>query len=310
MKAAQINDYGDPTAIHIQETPTPTIKENHVLVEVYASSLNPFDSKLRSGAMRQMIPLTFPFTLGGDIAGVVTEVGAGVEGITVGDKVYGQANALTGASGALAEYALTPANTIAKLPKNLDFSAAASLPLAGVSALQALTSHINLQAGQKILITGGAGGIGTIAIQIAKYLGAIVVATANSQDADLLQRLGADEIIDYKTTDIASLPHDFDAVLNNAGPEEANQALSILKPGGVVVSLTGVDEAKAASLGVRAVSQMTTVTTEALNALSKLIGEAIVTPQITQIYPFEQIVHAFQTKESTHTTGKTVITIR
>ena len=190
MKAAQIKEYGDPSVVEIVEIDRPTAGEGQVLIEVHASSLNPVDSAIRSGYMHQMMPLQFPTTLGGDVAGVVTDVGAGAEGLKVGDRVYGQANAAFGNSGAFAEYAVTAAGQVAAAPKNLSLSEAASLPLVGVSAVQALTEHIKLEAGQKILITGGSGGIGTLAIQIAKALGAYVATTATGEGLEIAKELG------------------------------------------------------------------------------------------------------------------------
>ena len=309
MKAAQINTYGDASVITLQEIDMPETTDDTVVVEVHAASINPFDSKLRSGAMKDFIPLTFPFTLGGDIAGIVTQPGANVSGLAVGDKVYGQAIAISGGSGAFAEYALAPTRSIAKMPSNLNFQEAASLPLAGVSALQALVDHIKLQSGQKILITGGSGGIGIIAIQIAKHLGAHVTTTVNAQDIAFAKTLGADEALDYKATNLDSLPQDFDAVLNTAMANTS--ALStLLKPGGHLVSLLGVDDASASSSTITATPQMTSVTATALESLRQLIESGAVTPHIGHSFPLSQTAEAFQFKETQHTVGKIVITIR
>lgn len=311
MKAAQINEYGAPSVLTINEVDVPTVGEGQVLVEVHASSLNPFDSTVRNGYMKDMIPLELPVTLGGDIAGVVTGLGEVVTDVAVGDKVYGQANVVAGNSGAFAEFAATKAEQVAKMPANLDFLQAGSLPLVGVSALQALTEHIGLQSGQKLFIHGGAGGIGTIAIKIAKHIGAYVATTASADNTDLVKELGADEVIDYKTQDFAELLSDYDAVFDLVGGDDFNKSLTILKKGGVAVSMIAqVDEAKTKELGVTAITQATHVTTDALNALTKLIEENVVEPQVSKTFPLDQIQEAFEARESGAVPGKVVIEIQ
>lgn len=309
MRAAQINEYGDPTVIKMNEIETPQVKPNQVLVEVHASSINPFDGKLRSGMMKDFISLNFPVTLGGDIAGVVTEVGQDVTDFAVGDKVYGQAAAVAGNSGAFAEFAATAAGQIAKMPNNLDFKQAASLPLVGVSAVQALTEHINLQKGQKIFVTGGSGGIGTIAIQIAKHIGAYIATTVPPEGIEAAKQLGADEIIDYKTKDFAGLLHDYDAVYDLVG-NEFDKALGILKKGGVAVSMVAQpNKDLATKLEITAIRQSTNVTTERLNILTKLIEANVVQPQVDAVFKLDDIAQAFESKENGTTVGKIVIEI-
>lgn len=306
MKAAQINEYGDPSVIKINEVETPQIEPNKVLVEVHASSINPFDGKLRAGMMKDFIPLKFPVTLGGDIAGVITEVGQGVTDFAVGDKVYGQAAAMNN-SGAFAEFAATSAEQIATMPRNLDFKQAASLPLVGVSALQALTEHIKLQKGQKLFIAGGSGGIGTIAIQIAKHIGAYVATTVPPEGIEAAEQLGADEVIDYTSQDFAEILRDFDAAYDLVG-KEFDKMLSILKKDGVAVSMVAQpNDQLATKLGVRAYLQSTKVTTERLNQLTTLIEANVVLPQVDAVYSLDNIVQAFQEKEGGGVVGKIVI---
>lgn len=311
MKAAQISEYGDPSVLQINEVKRPSAGAGKVLVEVYASSLNPFDSAVRAGYMKEMIPIKFPATLGGDIAGVVTELGEGVNSVAIGDKVYGQANLVAGSSGAFAEYASTSEKQIAKAPSSLDFNSAASMPLVGVSALQALTEHINLQLGQKIFIHGGGGGIGTIAIQIAKSIGAYVSTTASGDGIELVESLGADEVIDYKSQNFAEILKDFDAVFDTVGGDDFNNSLTILKQGGVAVTMIAQpDQAKAKELGVTIVQQQTRVNTEKLNKLAKLIEDSVVKPQIGKIFPLEKIQEAFKARESGNVHGKVVLEIK
>lgn len=311
MKAAQINDYGDASVIQVNDIDMPAIKDDQVLVRVYAASLNPFDSKIREGYMKDMIPLQLPVTLGGDIAGEVEAIGGSVTNVAVGDRVYGSANAVAGNSGALAEYAAAKSGGIGKMPASFDFEQAASVILTGVSALQAVSYHIKLQAGQKIFIHGGAGGIGAHAIQIAKSLGAYVATTASGAGVDYVTKLGADQVIDYTTTDFAEVLRDYDAVFDTVGGDDFTKSLAVLKTGGVAVSMAGqADEAVAAERGITAISQQTHVTTEKLEELARLIEAGVVTQHVSAVFPLEQIAQAFETRETPGLIGKIVIEIR
>ena len=308
MKAAQINEYGDASVIHINDIATPSVAEGQVLVNVSAVSLNPFDSAVRSGYLQEMIPLQLPVTLGGDIAGTITAVGDGVTHLSVGDKVYGQANVVAGNSGAFAEFAATTGSSVAKIPTTLDLIQAASLPLVGVSALQALTQHINLKPGQKIFIHGGGGNIGMAAIQIAKHLGADVATTATGDAIERVTSLGADEVIDYKNQDFRTILKDYDAVFDTVGGDDFTKSLNILKPGSIAVSMAAqADATIAKGIDIQTISQATHVTTEMLDELSKLIEAKIVTPQIGKVFPFAQIKDAFEARESGSVQGKIVV---
>jgi alcohol dehydrogenase len=311
MKAAQISEYGHADKIQVVDINKPTIKDDQVLVEVHAASLNPFDTTVREGHVKDMIS-SLPVTLGGDIAGVVREVGAGVTSVTVGDKVYGQAAVLAGNSGALAEFAATKASQVAPIPVNLDFTEAASLPLVGVSALQALTDHINLQASQKLFIHGASGGIGSIAVQIAKSIGAYVAGSVRgSESIEFVKSLGVDEVIDTETQDFTELLKDYDAVFEAAGGADFDKTLEVLKRSGVAVSmLATADEAKAQEFDVTTITQGTKVTTEKLQTLAKLVEDGAVKPQVTKTFPLGQVQEAFEARESGKVPGKIVITIR
>ncbi|HEX5456680.1 MAG TPA: NADP-dependent oxidoreductase [Candidatus Saccharimonadales bacterium] len=311
MKAAQINGYGDPSVMQINEMEIPELKPKKVLVEVYASSLNPFDTTVRKGFVKETMPLKFPATLGGDIAGVIAELGEAVDGFSKGDKIYGQASVVAGNSGAFAEFAATSAKQIARMPKNLDFNQAASLPLVGVSALQAISEHINLVSGQKIFIHGGAGGIGTIAIQIAKHLGAYVATTATADGMDLVKSLGADQIIDYKSEDFSKVLSGFDAVFDTVGGSDFNKSFDVVKKGGVAVSMIAQpDEIKAEELGITAIMQATKVNTEKLNRLTELVENGAVTPQVSKVFQLDNIKEAFEARENGLTRAKIVIAIK
>ena len=311
MKAAQISEYGDPSVIKISEVEKPVPARDQVLVEVHASSINPFDTAIRSGVYKDSIKLNLPVTLGGDIAGVVAEIGAEVSNIKVGDKVYGQANVVAGNSGAFAEFAATSAKQAAKMPGNLDFNEAASLPLVGVSAWQAIAEHVKLQPGQRIFIHGGTGGIGTIAIQIAKHIGAYVATTASEDGIEYVNALGADEVIDFKNQDFSKILNGFDAVFDTVGGDDFTKSLNILKKGGIAVSMIAqAPEEKAKELEVTALTQATKVTTDALDELSKLIESGAVKPQVDKVYKFENIAEAFSAKETGTVKGKIVTEIR
>lgn len=311
MRAAQINEYGDSSVIKINEIDKPSAGDGQVLVEVHSSSINPFDTAIRGGYMKEMIPLELPVTLGGDIAGVITEVGSNVSDLSVGDKVYGQANVVAGNSGAFAEFSATKAGQVAKSPNNTSFNESASLPLVGVSALQALTEHIGLQKDQKIFIHGGAGGIGTVAIQIAKNIGAYVATTATGEGINYVKSIGADEVIDYKTQDFTEVLSDYDAVFDAVGGGDFVKTYGVVKSGGSTVTMIdSPDEDKAKELGISTLRQQTHVTTEHLNSLTKLVEDGIVTPHVDAVFSIGEIQKAFELREAGAVRGKVVIEIK
>lgn len=307
MKAAQISNYGDISEIEIKEIDKPTAGEGQVLVEVQASSLNPFDSIVRAGYMKDMIPLQLPVTLGGDIAGKVVEVGSGVDTLSVGDEVFGQANVVAGNSGAFAEFAATSSKQVAKAPANVSIQEAASLPLVGASALQALTEHIELKAGQKILITGGGGGIGQIAIQVAKSIGAFVTTTASGEGLELAKAAGADEVIDYESEDYTDTLTEYDASFDTAGGDELARMTKILKDDGTAVSMAGQPNEER---NITAISQMTHVSTSLLDKLRELVESGIVKPNVGKVFKLDDIQVAFEARESRTVSGKIVLDIQ
>jgi len=311
MKAAQINQYGGPEVLQTtNDASKPTAGEGQVLVEVHAAGVNPFDYKVRSGAVQAWAPVNFPATLGGDLAGIVSELGDGVTGFQVGDEVYGQANAVSGV-GSYAEFTPVKAQSLAAKPKSLDFATAAAVPLAASSARQALVDHIGLQAGQKILIHGGAGGIGIFAVQIAKQLGAHVATTVSGDDIEFAQQLGADEAIDYKTQDFTTLVQDYDAVFDTVGGENITKSFAVLKEGGVLVTMNGQpDEELAKQHGVTAIGQMTHVTSEGLAEIAQWIDDGAVKVFVDKTFPLEQAGDAQAYIESGSHRGKVVIEVK
>jgi alcohol dehydrogenase len=310
MKAAQINQYGPAEQIVVQDVPQPEPAAGQVLVKVYAASLNPFDTSVREGRVQQFMPLELPVTLGGDIAGQVAGLGEGVTGLAVGDKVYGQANAVSGASGALAGYAVTAAGQLAPAPEGLDWAQIAALPLTGQSALQVVSGHMKLEVGQKILIHGGAGGIGTLAIQLAKHIGAYVATTATGDGLAYVRQLGADKVIDYQAEKFEDVVKDYDAVFDTVGGDTYRRSFAVLRRGGKIVSmLEQPDDALARKYGVVAIAQHTKTTPESLQEVARLASEGVLTVHVDQTFPLSDAVKAFQAREGGQVRGKIVVTM-
>jgi len=308
MKAAQIAQYGE-NAIQVMEVEKPTLDTGRVLVEVRAASINPFDVKLAEGFYGDSLGLTLPATLGSDVAGVVAEVGHDVTGFEVGQSVFGMANA-GGGQGSIAEFTPVKASQLAAKPQTADFVAAAALPLTGVSAYQALVDHMDLQAGQKILIHGGAGGIGSLAIQIAKNIGAYVATTAAAEDAEFVRQLGADEAIDYKTQDFSQLLHEYDAVFDAVGGETNQKSYRVLKNGGAFVSmLEAPNEELVTAKNIRYTQQQSQATPERLQKVAELVDAGQLKVHVDKVFPLDQAAEAFRHWRHEHPRGKVVIQI-
>lgn len=302
MKAVQINKYGGRDVLEVNnDAPKPTPRENQVLVEVRAVSINPVDWKIREGYFKQA-PLQFPLTLGGDFAGVVVESG---------EEFFGTATALGGGSGSFAEFAAANTDSIAPKPKSASFEEAAALPLAGSSAVQALEEHIKLQNGQKILIHGGAGGIGHLAVQFAKALGAYVATTVSTDDVDFVRSLGADEVIDYKTQDFENVLKDMAAVFDTVGGETRDKSLGVLKKGGILVSMLGEPNPELVQkYGVSAIGQNTSTNTAHLTRLAQLVDAGKVKVNVDKTFSLDQAKEAFAYQEDVHPRGKVVLKIK
>jgi alcohol dehydrogenase len=308
MKAAQFKEYGPAENMMIVDIDRPAVRGGQVLVEVEAASLNPFDAKLRAGIMKDHIPLKLPITSAGDFSGTVVDDAGELK---AGDKVYGSAMAVSGHSGALAQYLVTSVDQVAIAPANIALFDAAALPLVGVSAWQALIEHMHLQANQKILIHGGSGGIGSVAIQIAKHLGAHVATTASGAGIKLVEQLGANVVIDYKTQRFDELLSEYDAAFDTVGGGTFDASHGVLKRGGVLVSMVAQpDEAKAMEHGIEVIHQNSRVTTDRLNHLSMLVEGGVVVPQIGKTFRLEQASEAFAALESGQVLGKVVVGIR
>lgn len=311
MKAVQINSYGGPEVLEVNEVSEPKVSKDQVLVEVYAASINPIDWKVCAGYLQKMMPLQFPVILGGDFSGTVIEVGEGVSDLKTGDDVYGQAGFLNGGSGSFAQFALAPVNKIARKPEKLDHIHASALPLVGSSALQALEDHIKLKHGEKILIHGGAGGIGHISIQLAKNLGAYVATTASEKDKEFVKSLGADLIIDFKNEKFEDKIKDYDAVFDTVGGETSDRSFLVLKKGGVIVSMVGQPNPELAKkYDVTAIGQGTKGTPNHFNKLSELVDAGKIKVNVDKIFPLDQVREAFRYIEEGHPQGKVVLKIK
>jgi alcohol dehydrogenase len=313
MKAAKIKGYGSSDkVIEINENvPAPNDPSaGKALVKIKAAGINPVDWKIREGYMQQMIPLQFPSPLGSDFSGVIEKVGQGVSEFRQGDEVYGQASMLSGGSGAFAEMALANADTIAHKPKSLSHPEAAGLPLVGVSAWLALVETISLQKSQKILIHGGAGGIGSVAIQLAKHLGAYVATTVITNDKQFAKELGADEIIDYKTQTFEELIRDYDAAFDTVGGETYSRSFKVLKRGGIIVSmLEQPNQELMKQFGVKAIFQFTPVNRDRLTKLAQWVDQNNIRVNVEKTFPLEEAGKALDYQRDVHPRGKVVLAI-
>jgi NADPH:quinone reductase-like Zn-dependent oxidoreductase len=241
MRALVFNGYGGLDQIAFTDIPRPALKPDEILVQVHAAGLNAIDYMIPKGTFKPILRFQLPATLGSDLAGVVVEVGSRVTRFKPGDAVF--ASIFDLGTGALAEFAVVPEKAAAHKPANLDFVQAASIPMVGLTSWQALKERAKLQPGQKVFIPAGSGGIGTFAIQLAKHLGAKVGTTTSTGNVNLVQSLGADEVIDYKKQEFAEVLRDYDAVLGTIRGDAIEKSLRILKPKSIVVSLIGPPDA-------------------------------------------------------------------
>jgi NADPH:quinone reductase-like Zn-dependent oxidoreductase len=314
MKSAQIKRYGSSEVIEInQMTPTPNLAAGKVLVDVKVAAINPVDWKIREGYMQQMISLQFPSTLGMDFSGIIKQVGEGVSpsDFKQDDEVYGQAGVTNGGSGAFAEVALANVESIAHKPNRLSHAEAAALPLVGVSAWQALVENIGLSKDQKILIHGGAGGIGSIAIQLAKKLGAYVATTASTNDKQFVEMLGADEVIDYKTQPFEDVIHNYDAVFDTVGGETYARSFRVLTKDGIIVSMLEQPNSELMrQFGVKAIFQFTQVNRERLTKLAELVDQKNnIDIHVDKTFPLDEAGKALDYQKNAHSRGKIVLAI-
>jgi len=305
MKAIQVHAYGGPDVLELEEVPRPQPAPDEVLVKVYASGVNPVDWKIRQGYRQHPLP----FIPGWDVSGVVEEAGRNVTDFRAGDEVYGRPD--TSRNGSYAEYITVKAIELGRKPTSIDHIAAAAIPLAGLTAWQALFEHAQLKKGQKLFIHGASGGVGTYAIELAKWKGAYVIGTASSQNLSFLKELGADEAVDYHTKNFEKEFADIDVVFDTIGGDTQKRSLQMLKPGGILVTTLKVeDEAAFKQKGVRITGMLTTSKKEDLEAIAQLVDDGFVKPIISKILPLEAAEEAHRIIQNGHVRGKIVLRVR
>lgn len=333
MKAFVLERYGHKRVLQLTDVPVPALRDDEVLVEVHAAGVNQLDAKLRDGAFKLVIPYRLPITLGHDVAGVVVRAGPRVSRFKVGDEVCARLDDFR--IGAFAEYAPVKEASLAHKPRGLSMEQAASLPLVALTAWQAFVEKARLKAGEKVLIEAGSGGVGTIAIQLAKHLGAIVATTTSAGNAALVKDLGADVIIDYRSQDVADVLHDYDVVLHSQDTPTLLKSLGVLKPGGRLVSISGPPDLEfgrvvAAPPIVRGVMRLMSARVRRkarqagvdyaflfmraegsqLGEITALVDDGVIRPVVDRVFPFEATNEALAHVDSGHTRGKVVIKIR
>ncbi len=332
MRAAFIRHYGNNDAIEISDQPLPAVGQRDVLIKIHAASVNPVDYKIRDGGLKAILPLKFPLILGCDCAGVIEKIGAEVRTFKPGDAVYVRLE--KDRIGAYADYAVANENSVALKPANLNFVEAASIPLVGLTAWQALIDIGKLQAGQKVLIHAGSGGVGTFAIQLAKHIGAFVATTTSAKNFDLVKRLGADVVIDYKMQKFDELLTDYDLVFDTLGGDTQHLSFSVLKPGGTLVTIAGIPTAEfgrewgvnpfirfamgwknrlssklAQARGAKFTYLFMHPSGEQLREITKLIESGKIKPVIDKVFDLDHVRDALTYSASGHAVGKVIVNI-
>jgi NADPH:quinone reductase-like Zn-dependent oxidoreductase len=333
MKAFIVDRYGNNDGVRAGEMPDPEVRGDDVLVQIHAASINPLDLKIRGGSLKLILPYRLPFVLGNDLAGVVVRVGSRVQRFKRGDEVYARPD--QDRIGAFAEFISIKEDAVASKPKELTMEEAASIPLVGLTAWQALIERANLKAGQKVLVHAGSGGVGTFAIQLAKHLGALVATTTSTANLDWVKRLGADIVIDYRKDDFETLLHDYDVVLDTLGGETLEKSLRVLKPGGKLVSLSGPTDPGFAkdirstwilrlvmrllSYRIRQKAKRHQVSYsflfmrasgDQLREIASLIDSGIIRPVMDRVFPFASTKEALVYVETGRAKGKVVVKVR
>lgn len=330
MKAFILDRYGKARRLRFGDMPSPELRDKDVLVQVHAAGVNPLDVKIRDGAFKRILPYRLPLVLGNDVAGIVVATGPGVRQFKPGDAVYARPDDQR--IGTFAELIAIDEADVARKPENLSMEEAASIPLVALTAWQALVEKGQLKKGQKVLIHAGSGGLGTIAIQLARHLGATVATTASAANAELVKSLGADLVIDYKREDFEALLSDYDLVLNSLGKDILDKSLGVLKPGGTLISVSGPPDAdfarargsgwllrqvmrllsrdirkKARRRGARYSFLFMRAQGEQLGKITALIEAGAIRPVLDRIFPFEATNEALAHVETGRSKGKVVV---
>jgi NADPH:quinone reductase-like Zn-dependent oxidoreductase len=333
MKAFIINKYSKTEKLQLTEVAEPIVKDNEVLIEIHASSVNQLDAKLKSDEFKMLLPYKFPLILGHDVAGIVTKVGSKVSKFKVGDEVF--ARPADFRIGTFAEYIALHENDLALKPKNISMEEAASIPLVALTVWQAFVEKANLKKGQKVFIQAGSGGVGTIAIQLAKHLGATVATTTSANNFDLVESLGADVVIDYKTQDFETILKDYDLVLNSQDEKTLKKSLNILKPNGKVISISGPPDVayanevglswfmkiamrllsfkikqKAKKLNIDYSFLFMQANGKQLSEIGKLIEANSIRPIVDKVFPFAELNEAMSYVSSGRAKGKVVVKVK
>ncbi|WP_128801096.1 MULTISPECIES: NADP-dependent oxidoreductase [unclassified Streptomyces] len=307
MRAISQDDLGGPEVLKVVELPRPEPRTNEVLVRVRAAGVNPTDWKHRATGGFLGRP---PYVLGWDVSGVVEAVGIGVAHFKPGDEVYGMLSYPFG-HGSHAEYVAAPARWFAHKPASLDHTQAGALPLVSLTAWQALVENADLQPGQRVLIHAAAGGVGHVAVQIAKARGAHVIGTASAGKHEFLRGIGADETVDYRETDFAEAVKDVDVVLDTIGGDTGMRSLRVLRPGGIVVSIIPMGSndfpEEAERLGVRALRMLVDASRSGLEAITELVEAGKLRPEIAGTFPLAEAAEAHRQGETDRTAGKLVL---
>jgi NADPH:quinone reductase-like Zn-dependent oxidoreductase len=333
MKAFVVDRYNKKGALRLVEMPEPVLQDNDVLVEIHAAGVNLLDSKIRGGEFKPILPYRPPFILGHDVAGTVVSAGSKVRKFKPGDDVY--ARPRDGRIGTFAEFIAVNEADAALKPENLSMEEAASIPLVGLTAWQALIERASLKKGQKVFIQAGSGGVGTFGIQLAKHLGATVATTTSAASADLVKSLGADVVVDYREDDFEKILSGYDVVLNSQDAKTLEKSLTVLKPGGKLISISGPPDpefakekglnlvlrmvlrflsrgirAKAKRRGVRFSFLFMWAQGDQLSKITSLIESGAIRPVVDRVFPFEATNEALAYVETGRAKGKVAIKVR
>ena len=333
MKAFVLDRYGKAERLRLAEMPEPELSDHDILIEVHAAGVNPLDTKIRDGEFKLILPYRLPLILGNDVAGLVTRVGRKVRRFKRGDEVYARPDSAR--IGAFAEYIAINEGDAALKPKNLGMEEAASIPLVALTAWQALVERAELKKGQKVLIHAGSGGVGTLAIQLARHLGATVATTTSSANTGLVKSLGADVVIDYKEQDFEKVLSGYDVVLNSLGSDTLERSLMVLRPGGQLISISGPPDPAFAkehgsnwamrqamrllSSGIRRKARHHRVSYsflfmrasgKQLSEITSLVEAGIIRPVMDRVLPFSATNEALAYVETGRSKGKVVVQVK
>ncbi|AXF25333.1 NADPH:quinone oxidoreductase [Burkholderia pyrrocinia] len=333
MRAFNFDRYGDKDRVRMSDVPEPPLRDDDVLVQIHAAGVNPLDGKIRDGEFKPILRYRLPLILGNEMAGIVTRVGSRVQQFKPGDEVY--ARPAKDRIGTFAEFIAVSEADVAIKPKTLSMEEAASIPLVGLTAWQALIDKAQLKPGQKVLIHAGSGGVGTFAIQLAKHVGAFVATTTSTANVEWVKELGADIVIDYRKDDFEKILRDYDVVINSLDGKTLEKSLSVLKRGGRLISISGPpDRAFAKEIGlpwfmggvmdllsyrIRKKAKRHDVSYSflfmracgaQLQEIASLVDTGAIRPVVERIFPFESTKEAMAYVETGRTKGKVVVTLR